>query len=247
MHADLLLYALIAAGLIFWLRSILGTRDEDDDGQSYLENEKDPFAPPMKKTKVEEPASNVVALAGAMGHRFNLPRHIRIDNKTTENALEDIVRKYPDFDFHHFIDGAQFAFPIIIEAFAEGDKETLKEVLAEPVYEAFAKAIDERDKRGETVETQVKSVEKIDVTEAAMKGSTLLITLRYTARETCVIRDKDGKVLSGEPGRTTQMIDVWVFGRDMESDEPEWYLYETRDDEIEDHKTPVPEAGKDKD
>jgi hypothetical protein len=39
------------------------------------------------------------------------------------------------------------------------------------------------------------------------------------------------------------MKDVWVFGRDIASNEPEWHLYETRDDEIEDHKTPLPDAG----
>lgn len=247
MPADILLYALIAAGLVFWLKNILGTRNEGEDSSSFLsDDEKDPFAPPVKKEHGNE-ESNVVNLDNIVGQRFELPRHIRIDNKTAENNLDDISKKYPEFNLYHFLDGAQHAFPMIIEAFADGDKDTLKNVLVEPVYKAFEKSIDDREKRGEKVETEIKSVEKIDVTEAVIKNGILYITLRFTARETCVIRDKEGEITSGNPERTTQMVDVWVFGREIEADGPEWYLYETRDDEIEDHKTPVPEAGKDKD
>lgn len=244
MPADILLYALIAAGLIFWLRSILGTRHEDEDPPRFLsEDEKDPFSPPAKKESGSD-KSNIINLDNVVGQRFDLPLHIRIDNKTAENNLEDLAKKYPDFDLNHFLEGAQHAFPMIIEAFADGDKETLQNVLVKPVYDAFEKVIEEREKRGEKVETEVKSVEKIDVVEAIVKDDIFYITLRFTARETCVIRDKSGEIISGDPDRTTQMIDIWVFGRELNSDGPEWYLYETRDDEIEDHKTPIPEAGK---
>jgi predicted lipid-binding transport protein (Tim44 family) len=82
---------------------------------------------------------------------------------------------------------------MIIEAFAEGDKETLKSVLAEPVYDAFARVIDERDERGETVETEVKAIEKVDILESVIKDDMLFITLKFTARETCIIRDKEGR------------------------------------------------------
>lgn len=246
MPADILLYALIAAVLIFWLRSILGTRDDDEESGSLLsDDDRDGLVPPLGRSKKED--SNVVALNAVMGHGFNLPRHVRIDNKTAENMLEEIAKNHSNFDFHHFIEGAQFAFPMIIEAFADGDKETLKEVLAKSVYDAFSEAIDEREERGEKVETEVKAVEKIDVIDALVKGDMLYITLRYTARETCVIRDRSGEIISGDPDSTTQMIDVWIFGRDLSTDEPEWHLYETRDDEVEEHKTPVPEAGKEKD
>ena len=249
MPADILLYALIAAGLIFWLRNILGTRDEDDDGVGMMsdsEENKDAFIPtPLKKSKNDE--SNVVSLNAVVGQRFDLPRHIRIDNKTAENMLEDIAKKHPSFDIYHFLDGAQYAFPMIIEAFAQGDKETLKNILETPVYDAFEKAIDDREKRGEKVETEVKSVEKIDVTDVRLKGDVLYITVRFTAREICVIRDADGNIVSGNPERITEMVDVWVFSNDLSAGEPEWYLHETRDDEVEDHKTPLPEAGKEKD
>lgn len=250
MSADILLYALVAAGLVFWLKSILGTRDEDDlderpSGFSDMEkNDESGFSAPVKPA---DKSANVVSLDAVVGRGgFNLPRHVRIDNKTTENRLEDLIRKHPEFNFQHFIGGAQDAFTMIIEAFADGDLETLEDLLAEPVYKAFEATIKDRKERGEKVQTEVISIEKMDIVAADLNETMLMITVRFTAREICVIRDKEDKIISGDPDRQTQMIDVWVFGRDLKSKGPEWHLYETRDDEIEDHKTPIPEAGKDK-
>lgn len=245
MPADILLYALIAAGLIFWLKNIIGTEDEDEKGSKkpsiFGDDQEDGHQNPVIKGQ----SSNVVNLDALVGGAaiMALPRHVRIDNKTTENRLEDLSKKYESFDLTHFVSGAEQAFPMIIEAFAEGDLETLENLLAEPVYHAFEAVVQERETRGETVETTVKSVEKMDITEAQLKDDMLFITVRFTAREICVIRDKEGAIIAGDPDKVTEMVDVWVFGREIEADTPIWHLYETRDDEIEDHKTPMPEAG----
>ena len=68
------------------------------------------------------------------------------------------------------------------------------------------------------------------------------ITVQFTADETCVIRNSDDVVISGDPDRITEMCDIWVFAKDMKSKDPVWQLVETRDGEPEDHKTPVPDA-----
>jgi len=240
MSADILVYALIAAGLIFWLRNVLGTEDEDDvERRSSLTKD--------IEQNIRKDNGNVVFLDALVGKPLaNLPRHISIDNKTTENRLEDISQRYEEFDVYHFAQGAEQAFQIIIEAFADDDLETLKDLLDKPVYDAFENVIKERQKKGEIVATTIKSIEKIDITEATLEGDLLKIVVRFTAIENCIIRDKEGEIIAGDPDKDTQMVDVWVFGRDMSKDGPEWYLYETRDDEVEDHKTPLPEAGKDK-
>jgi len=246
MPPDIILYALIAAGLVFWLKSIIGTRDDDEQigGRDLKDDEKDPFVSLADKLKKPE-ETNVVSLNHTMGGEFALPVNARIDSKTTENNLTALAKQNDNFDFDHFISGVEYAFPMIIEAFANGDKESLKNLLAPTVYAAFEGAIDDRDSRGETVETDVKSIEKIDVLDAQEKDGWAYITVRFTARETCLIKDKEGEIISGEPDRTTQMVDVWVFGKDLSNDAPEWYLCETRDDEEEEHKTPLPDSGAD--
>ena len=247
MSAEILLYALVAAGLVFWLKAILGTQDDDDlDHKSIFSDQEEKKQDSPLSLNRNPKESNVVSLGALSGKNFVLPRHVRIDNKTAENALEDISKERDDFDLNHFVDGAEHAFAMIIEAFAEGDLETLKDLLAPPVYSAFEGAIKDREKRGETVTTEIQSIEKMDIVEALIKDDVFYITVRFTAREICVIRDKSGEIVSGDPDKVTQMVDIWVFSRDLQFEGPEWFLHETHDDEIEDHKTPVPESGKDK-
>ena len=249
MPADILLFALIAAGLIFWLKSILGTRDEDHDSKKrssmFSDDQDNNVLPnPLKPKKAQD--GKVVALNIGLGDKYVLPAHVRIDNKTTENNIDDIIKDIPSFDLEHFVQGAEGAFGMIIEAFADGDAQALENLLAPEVFESFKAAIEERKKRGETVETQIKNVEKMDITQARIDDGHIFMTVRFSAREICIIRDKAGEIISGDPDVTTTMVDVWVFGRSLDSKGPEWYLYETRDDEAEDHKTPIPEGGSDK-
>ena len=255
MTADLLIYIIIAAGLVFWLKSILGDTDDEDDQkredvfkarENQQKDEKDKqesFLSPISKknNRLEDNIVKLNAISG--GQNLSLPRHVFFDNKTAENNLDDIAITKPDFDLNHFLEGAQYAFPMIIEAFAEGDLETLEDVLDAPVYEGFKAAIETRNEQGEVVSTQVQQIERMDIVEAFVKDEVFFITVRFHANEICVIRDSEGEIISGEPDKVTKMVDVWVFGQPEKSKGPEWYLYETRDDEEEDHKTPVPEAG----
>lgn len=244
MPADIILYALIAAGLIFWLKSILGTDSEEDQNQPDGDKKDDSILPPFLQDKKEDaPSSNVVSLNRGIGSGFMLPSHVRIDNKTAENRLEGIAKEYPEFDLTQFVSGAEYAFSMIIEAFAQGDRETLQSLLTPHVYEAFDKAITAREERGETVTTTIQSVEKIDIQEAKVEEGKFFITTRFVAKEICVIRDKDGEILSGDPDQQTEMNDIWVFTKDVDSDGPEWFLHETRDGDVtEEHKTPVPDS-----
>lgn len=239
MPIDIILYALIVAGLVFWLHRVLGTRhgeEKDRRPSPPLDSDKAPLLKAINKEK------NVVNLTAHLGDKFNLPMHVKIENKTAENKLLDIAKLYESFDLEHFAAGVPDAFSIVVEAFAGGDKETLKGLLAEPVYQAFVQEIDAREKRGEKITTEIHAVRKVDILKAEMKEDTVLLTVRFTAQETCVIRDEQGDIISGNPDKITEMVDVWVFGRDLKKQGPEWLVYETRDDEIEEHKTPLPES-----
>ncbi|NCO03739.1 MAG: Tim44 domain-containing protein [Alphaproteobacteria bacterium] len=243
MSVDILLFALIAAGLIFWLRSILGTHDEDAGSKKtsiFTEEEKERLEKVMQSHELKE--ASVVPLGNSVQSFFNLPRYATIENKTTENRLEDLIKKDKKLDLGHFVEGAKFAFPMIVEAFSEGDKETLEDLLAPSVYKSFEHAIDEREKTGETVQTDIHAVRKVDITEVTTKENIIYLAVRFTADETCVIRDKEGKIISGDPDKVTEMRDVWVFGREMNSDDPAWRVYETREGGEEEGQSPMPDA-----
>ncbi|GJL86277.1 MAG: hypothetical protein DHS20C02_20520 [Micavibrio sp.] len=239
MPADLIVYALVAAGLVFWLRSILGTRhgDERERPNPYVQTEQaaDPTtdSPYLADEKPITPEERIMELAE------NKTGSLSVENKTAENGLLDISKVDKKFDISHFLTGAPDAFAYIVEAFAQGDKETLKNLLTEGVYKAFEGAIDEREKRGETAITEIHAIKKAEVIEARQEGKTAFITLRFTADETSVVKDSDGEILEGHPDKVTQMRDVWTFGREVNSKDPRWLVYETRDD-LEDDNTTIP-------
>lgn len=244
MDPALILYALIAGGLVFWLRSILGTRTGDERERP------NPFATPTpEKTQksadpLEDPAlqGDVVSLPLA-GDRPALPRNASIVGAHVEQVLAEIGRADRTFDLSKFCVNAQDAFVMIVEAFADGDRELLKDLLEPQVYAAFEATITERDARGEKLSTEIHAVRKVEILDAAFDGRQAFVTIRFIADETCVIRNADNQVVSGDPDRITEMNDIWTFTRLVKNREPIWLLHETRDgDVVEEHKTPVPDS-----
>ncbi len=243
MAADILIYAVVAAGLVFWLRNILGTRhgDEPERPNPFASGDSPPpengQEKPLTVADFISPEDRISQLSQNPGAR------VSVENKFTEEGLLAISKIDRGFDVARFVEGAQDAFVIIVEAFARGDRETLRGLLGDSVYHAFESAIEEREKQGETVSTEIHAIRKTDIIDTFLKDKTAFVTVRFTADETCVIRDGEGEIVSGNPERITEMIDVWVFSRDLRSRDPRWLLVETRDDVVEDHKTPLPEAG----
>lgn len=245
MPVDVLIYAVVAAGLVLWLRSILGTRHGEERERP------NPYSAEQGSRKANGSAETSGALApGLPGQEDGVIRlgpnpsgKFVVSGKQAENGLVAVARAEKAFDPEHFLQGAQEAFIIIVEAFAKGDLETLRSLLGDAVYDSFEHAVTEREKRGETVTTEIHAIRKMEVTDAFVRDRMAYITIRFTADETCVIRGPDDEVISGNPERITEMIDVWVFARKLRSRDPRWLLTETRDDVVEDHKTPLPEAG----
>lgn len=243
MPADLIIYMIIAAGLIIWLRNILGTRsgDERQRPNPYLQSEK----PKESKDGKEYPYEGVEKVISAEDRIIQLAqqpnRNMAVDNKTAENGLLEISKQDKKFDIQQFLTGAQDAFVMIVEAFADGDRETLKGLLADPVYKAFDGAIREREAAGEKIQAEIQAIRKADVIDALVKDKTAFITVRFTADETRIVRDSDGEIISGDPQKTTKMRDVWTFGRKIAAKDPRWLVYETRED-AEDNDL-MPNAG----
>lgn len=243
MPADVLIYALVAAGLIFWLRSILGTRQSDDP-------------PPRANLFTAQPESKTGETAIAPGtpglHKAatsaedlaaGLEGNMTIGGPEATQGLLEISHADPSFSLPHFLRGAQDAFAMIVESFAEADREALQGLLSAPVYDAFCKTMDDRAESGETAAVEIHAIRRAEVTAAQLDKRTAYITVRFVADETSLLRDRDGKLLSGHPDHVTETIDIWTFGRDTRSREPVWLIYETREGDGDGQKdSTVPDA-----
>lgn len=247
MPADLLIYAIVAAGLVFWLRNILGTRNGNERERP------NPFTPEAQEAreaqKLREKAGEAPAAVAGIGAApleagpaLPLERNMAVV-ATAEAGLAEIARADRTFQIPEFLRGAQDAFVMIVEAFARGERDTLKPLLAEPVFRAFADAIIARETTGQKASVEIHAIRKAEIVAARMDRRDAFVTVRFIADETNVLRDSTDQLLHGNPDRVTETIDIWTFVRDTKSREPGWLLIETSDEDAaqQDHKT-VPDA-----
>ena len=142
-------------------------------------------------------------------------------------GLDAIAAAAPDFDAKHFLTGARAAYEMIVNAYAEGDRRTLKNLLSREVYDGFESAITEREKRGDTVESRFVSIDNAEITAAESRGRNIQITVRFHSKLVSVTRNKNGNVIDGNAEKVTDVTDVWTFARDVTSRDPNWKLVAT--------------------
>jgi predicted lipid-binding transport protein (Tim44 family) len=132
-------------------------------------------------------------------------------------GLLDIYRLDPAFEPQAFMKGSQQAYEMIVTAFAEGNRKTLKDLLSRDVYEGFVAEIASREKRGELIDQSFVGINKADVVEAEVRGGVANVTVRFVSQLISATRDRAGIVTSGDPQKIKDVTDVWTFSRDVSS------------------------------
>ena len=233
MPLDIVIFALIAAFLLYRLNSVLGTRSGDERQRP------NPFAePPPTQDKTADKKSrpaDVVASAVPVSATVLDPQSYGsfVDqeaNKTgqIDTGIAEIASADNGFEVHDFISGAMSAFEMIVNAFARGDLETLEPLLSPRLYKDFSSAVTARAEAGQTMAFELLRIKSAKINDARMSGAMAYVTVAFEVEETTSTTDKDGKVIDGDPDRILTMQDVWTFSRDTRSDDPNWILIETR-------------------
>lgn len=228
-----IVFALLAAFVVWKLRSVLGTRNGAEKPPS------NPFASRAgsgaRRGDVDGDAGNrVIALPGAAEPPVaSAPAK---DDRWKPNAepgskawagLDAIAAADPAFAIEPFADGAKSAYEMIVTAFAEGNREVLRNLLSPEVFESFAAALAQREKRGEKVTTTFVSIDRIMIDDAGLNGRIAEIKIHFTAQMITATRDQAGTVIDGNPDKVVQIDDIWTFARDTASRDPNWKLTAT--------------------
>lgn len=226
-----IIFLALAIFIFARLRSVLGQRTG---------RERPPYDPYSARDTAKAPAARdkIVPLPGR-----NAEPPARTDLDSTPPAdrwsgvaepgsavaagLDAIARADRDFDAKHFLIGARSAYEMIVTAFAEGDRRTLKNLLAKDVFDGFAAAIADRESRGETMESRFVSIDKAEITAAELKGKMAHLTIRFVSQLISATRNRNGEVVEGSADRVTDVTDIWTFARDVGSRDPNWKLIAT--------------------
>ena len=141
-------------------------------------------------------------------------------------ALARIVAADATFDPARFLDGAESAFRMIVQAFAAGDRDTLRALLSADAYAGFANVLDGRERAGERQRTELRAVNEVAIEEADLRGNVADVTVRFVTDQINMTTGRDGEVVSGSDA-ITELTDLWTFQRDLSSGDPTWKLVGT--------------------
>ncbi|MBI1364599.1 MAG: Tim44/TimA family putative adaptor protein [Alphaproteobacteria bacterium] len=205
MDPVLLIFAGLAAFVIYRLISILGTR-------TGHEQRPEAFRRPAKATESH--------VESAPASRANKPA-------PASASAAPLQAADPHFDEKAFLTGARVAYEMIVEAFAAGDLKSIRRFLGQSVYDAFRAAIAEREAKHLTSELKFVGIESASIIKSGVEGDSMFAVTEFASNQVRVTRDKDGVVVEGDPARIDLVKDQWTFSRKISSSDPNWTLVAT--------------------
>ncbi len=178
----------------------------------------------------------ILRLRGILGRRtghekkvFRNPFNKKVTQRDTEkkvvnlssNNLDDVARE-------QFIKGAKAAYEMIITSFAKGDKNVLKPLLNKEIYQNFSDEIDNRKKENIKSELTFVGVKSAKIKNFEKKDNIYTFTVDFVSEIITCKKDKNNKVIEGNPDIIKIVNDIWKFSKNMWSNNPNWYLVETQ-------------------
>jgi len=133
----------------------------------------------------------------------------------------------PNFDLAAFLAGARTAYEIILRAYADGDIQTLKRLVAPEVLDTFERAIARRQDRKETLQLTLIGTQEAKVVGALQANGTAEIAVRFASEVVSVTRSADDAMVAGDPQQIVEVIDSWTFACDIRSTRRNWMLIAT--------------------
>jgi len=217
---EIILLAMVAAFLGLRLYSVLGKRSGHE--QEHMPRNIEPRTGDRRPLDDAKPHVPDIVPAHAAAGTPNM-----VYDSNAEAGMREILSADRNFDVGRFIEGAQAAYGMILEAFWKGDKDELKLLCDDDVYESFAEAIDAREERGEILENQLVRIDNARISAAEYRRPVASITVQFDADIAAVVKDKKGNLIGGSLSDAAETHDVWTFSRDLSSADPNWLLDET--------------------
>lgn len=226
----LIVMAFVAGFIILQLRRTLGRRDgydgkdEKPNDSEFTENKADrkPAHDNVIPTHGGASEKSEVRAAATEAKDIGLP---------TSSPFYETLLKINNYDgsfsLPGFIDGAEYAYGMILNAFWGGDTKTLRTYLSRDVFAQFEEAINDMKENGQEFHNEVNDIEKIELDDASIEGTMAELTLRFRSHMTITIKDKDGNLIEGDPEKVVKVNDIWTFCRDVKRGDPNWTLVST--------------------
>ena len=163
------------------------------------------------------------------GHEENLGTSFPHDFQTKKNNINDLNKKeFDDKAKNEFLNGAKIAYETIITNFAKGNLKDIKSLLNKKIFDQFNEAIKHRKEKGLISHTTFVGINSALIKDHKIINNILEVTVDFVSEIISCVKDKDNKILSGDPEKVKKVYDTWKFSRDMRSNNPNWLLIDTQ-------------------
>ena len=221
---DLIFFLLVAVFLIVRLRSVLGRRTGNEKKTKDIFTYQDSILEPDKKKILEGKKSIKRKIS------LGLPEK-KVNNLKKETSLEKISYFDKTFSPKKFLEGAKIAFRSIIETYAKGEINKIKNLLSVNVFTAFSNEIKSRVKKKHSLEHTLISLKSADIKKINVRSSIADIVVKFASEQVNLLKNKKGKILSGNDEYIENHIDYWTFSKDLKSTNPNWKLVVTKSEQ----------------
>jgi len=158
---------------------------------------------------------------GKIPQQFN-----EILENTKVSKVEKTNQEFDDRAQKEFLNGAKIAYETIITDFSDNDNKIIssKSLLGKKIYDQFKQALKERNEKGHFAEITFVGINSAIIKEYKRIDKFLEVIVDFTAEVITCIKDKEKKIVSGDPDKIIKIYDSWVFSRDISSKNPNWQL-----------------------
>lgn len=229
MIIEIIILAAVAGFLVLRLRDVLGRRTGHENPSDY-------FGPAGSAANGHDGGSDTVVpfpgaeqMDPAMRHA-DIAAVVDLDGPIGQTLVSAKTHE-PDFDASRFVEGSKAAYEMILMGFEAGDKEALRPLLGNDVFDSFAGVIDERSANNLSVDARFVGLRsaKIEGAQLNETDKTIHIDVRFDAEMIVAVRNAEGEVVDGDPTVVRRMNDLWTFERRLGDSNPGWLLVETGD------------------
>ena len=144
-----------------------------------------------------------------------------VEKNLNSETFDEMAKK-------EFLKGAQIAYETIVTNFSKGKLKDIKSLLDLNVYEQFNSALNERNSKNYSSETTFVGINSAEIKDHKQNKNMLEVTVEFVSEIISCIKDKENKVISGDPEKIKKVHDVWKFSKDSRSNNPNWLLIDTQ-------------------
>ena len=147
---------------------------------------------------------------------------------TAKPKVDLDVNNFDENAKKEFLKGAEIAYETIVTNFSKGKLKEIKSLIDMSIYEQFSTAIDERISKNHSSETTFIGINSSEIKHHQKNKNMLEVTVEFVSEIISCIRDKENKIISGDPEKVKKVNDVWKFSKDSRSKNPNWLLIDTQ-------------------